>query len=86
MEKPDPTPEEIELRITRDYLTRAVGAIGECLTDLGTVIAQGPREDNVARRGSIAVGLERAASYVRGKPYQIELDEKHAQGSGKTGS
>lgn len=45
----------------------AVSEIGGCLTDLGRVIRQGIRVDNEAARGSIALGLERAACLVRGQ-------------------
>lgn len=47
----------------------AVAEIGSCLTDLGNVIVRGEHADTIAQRGNISIGLERAASYVRGEPF-----------------
>lgn len=60
----EPLP-EAEIAIAK--LHAAVIAVGEALADMGTLLTQGIRDDNQAKRGSIAVGLERAAAYVRGK-------------------
>lgn len=62
----------------------AVTCIGECLTDMGRLIAQGLRDDNQALRGSIALGLERAAAYVRGQPFDRQPDPQHIDKASKT--
>ncbi|ABI63054.1 hypothetical protein [Granulibacter bethesdensis] len=64
---PELTLEPLPPHLQDDYLRLAVREIGECLADLGRVLAQGAREDNVGTRGSIAAGLERAARHIRGE-------------------
>lgn len=70
--------------VQRARLNLAVTCIGECLTDMGRLIQQGLRDDNQALRGSIALGLERAASYVRGLPFDRPIDPQHADKASKT--
>lgn len=60
-------------------LLAAISEIGGCLTDLGIVAVQGLTVENEARRGNIALGLERAAAYVRGQPFAREPDPQHAE-------
>lgn len=47
------------------------------LSDLATVLRQGIRDDNGAKRGSIAAGFERAAALTRGEVLNIAPDPKH---------
>lgn len=74
-----------ETNKTMAYMLLAVRCIGECLVDLGMVLAQGIREDNEAKRSGIAAGLRRAASYVEGKPFEVVQDPKHAGNKGTMG-
>ena len=64
--KPQELPKEVQ---GYAYLKLAVSEIGGCLTDIGIVLAQGTRPDNEAKRGGIAAGLRRAASYVAGAAF-----------------
>jgi hypothetical protein len=57
--------------LLRLRLLRALEEVGDCLRSLSWVLIQGIREDNAAHRGSIAVGLERAAVLCRGGPYNF---------------
>ncbi len=50
-------------------LKTAISEVGGALTDLGIVLAQGIREDNMGKRNSIALGLLRAAAHVQGRKY-----------------
>jgi len=59
------TQEQQELAMLRT----AISEIGGALTDLGIVLAQGIREDNMGKRNSIALGLLRAAAHVQGRKY-----------------
>lgn len=65
------TPEDL---IKYRRLVMAVTEIGSCQADLGRVIAQGITTENEATRGNIALGLERAAAYVRGQSFQRAPD------------
>lgn len=56
--------QEAALRVA--LFCQAFATIGECLIDMSTILQQGLREDNAAKRGGIAIGLERAAAQVRG--------------------
>lgn len=59
----------------RVYLVRAVEEIASSLGDLARVLIQGIRPDNEAMRGNIALGLERAASYVRGNTFVAKVED-----------
>jgi len=67
------------------FFNLAVRSFGECLADMGRVMAQGPREDNAAARGNIAAGLERTAAYLRGQIYEPTVDPKHEGQKGTMG-
>lgn len=62
--------EEVAYRKLLVAVQEACGA----LSDLARVLLQGPRADNIAARGGIAIGLRRAAALVDGQP--IGLTEK----------
>jgi hypothetical protein len=51
------------------YLLMALQLLGECAADLARVAIQGIRPENESNRGGIAAGLDRAAAYVRLKPF-----------------
>lgn len=70
--------------IERARLNLAITCIGECLMDLGRLIEQGLRDDNQASRGQIALGLEAAAAYVRGQPFERTIDPQHVTNASKT--
>jgi hypothetical protein len=52
------------------FLNLAVQHIGECLADIGTLQAQGVRDDNQAKIGGVIIGLERAKQAVAGQPFK----------------
>ena len=47
------------------WLNLAVETLGGALMDLGIVLQQGARDDNHAKRGNVALALERAAAALR---------------------
>jgi hypothetical protein len=53
---------------------QAFACIGDALSSLALVLAQGFRPTNVEIRGNAALSLECAAAYVRGKPFVRGLD------------
>lgn len=67
-----PVPESI---LHMKYMLGALMTLAGCLNDLATVVAQGVRDENAAKRGNIAAGLERAAAYVLLKPFEIKAPE-----------
>ena len=64
-QEPVTTPPNLELR----HFNLGIISLGEALADLGTVLQQGVREDNKAKRGGVALGLERAAQSFRNESY-----------------
>lgn len=66
------------------YLHRAVEELGSAVADLGRVLIEGPSERNEALRGNVALGLERAAAYVRGQPFNKYPAGWDAEKDGKT--
>lgn len=47
----------------------AVREIGQCLQDLGPILAAPAGPDNAALRANVADGLRRAAAHVQGQTY-----------------
>lgn len=68
---PSPQPElplklePYEVIVWKRFLL-AFAEVGSCLTSMGNVLLQGQHRDTSNARGSIALGLERAAQYCRG--------------------
>lgn len=61
------------------YLLMALQLLGECAADLARVAIQGIRPENESNRGGIAAGLDRAAAYVRLKPFAPKVDPIHME-------
>jgi hypothetical protein len=72
----DPPAPQIDLADAK--LRLAVEMIGYALRDIGLALVQGPREENQVMRGKAALGLERAAAYVRGEDYVVAAAPQHA--------